>query len=467
MRPIVDAVAVLHLNVSGVTLPDLVSIQVRNLLGQFDHEISFDQSWRFVIIHGPNGVGKTKLLELIDAALSLRLARIGKIPFDSATFRFNNESTLFLQRYPSTTEEGSPRLPMRVVLLQPGREDVTWEGDLVPPALTPPIRRVLEYELGVRRVGPDIWRDLSTDEILDSSALLDRYGEQIMQIAPDLPDIPQEIRSFIGDSTVHLIETQRLLQRPILIDEPRRRGDTPIERATVTEFAKDLGRQLAEALAKNSRTSQQLDRSFPRRLLLQSQESPQVSDDEIRNRYLQQNAIRERLVEIGALDEEEELPLPEQKLEDWQRRVLWTYLDDTDTKLDTFKDLLSRVELFREIVNSRFESKRMNIDPTNGYEFVTPNGTRLGPSTLSSGEQHEIVLTYDLLFKVPQGSLVLIDEPEISLHVAWQQQFLNDIDQIAQIASLRFMIATHSPQIVHKWWSQTVSLDGASDGDDL
>ena len=34
---------------------------------------------------------------------------------------------------------------------------------------------------------------------------------------------------------------------------------------------------------------------------------------------------------------------------------------------------------------------------------------------LSSGEQHELVLAYDLLFKVKEKSLVLIDEPELSL----------------------------------------------------
>ncbi len=68
------------------------------------------------------------------------------------------------------------------------------------------------------------------------------------------------------------------------------------------------------------------------------------------------------------------------------------------------------------------------------------------------------MLAYDLLFNVKQGSLVLIDEPEISLHIAWQQEFLNDIARIAQTVSLRFMVATHSPQTIHKWWKRAVEL---------
>ena len=68
------------------------------------------------------------------------------------------------------------------------------------------------------------------------------------------------------------------------------------------------------------------------------------------------------------------------------------------------------------------------------------------------------MLAYDLLFNVEPRTLVLVDEPELSLHVTWQQAFLNDIKRVAELASLRFVIATHSPQIIHKWWVRAVEL---------
>ncbi|MFG1993408.1 AAA family ATPase [Actinoplanes sp. NPDC048988] len=86
------------------------------------------------------------------------------------------------------------------------------------------------------------------------------------------------------------------------------------------------------------------------------------------------------------------------------------------------------------------------------------DGFELSADQLSSGEQHELVLIYDLLFNVGPKSLVLIDEPELSLHVAWQQRFLSDITQISDINGLYFVVATHSPQIVHKNWSRMVAL---------
>lgn len=140
--------------------------------------------------------------------------------------------------------------------------------------------------------------------------------------------------------------------------------------------------------------------------------------------------------------------------------MLWTYLEDTEKKLATFAQLLDRVRLMRDIVNSRFLFKELQIDRGRGFKFVTESGDELGADSLSSGEQHELVLLYDLLFNVDAGSTVLIDEPEISLHISWQQKFLDDIVQIADVADLRFVIATHSPQIVNKWWDRTESLFG-------
>jgi predicted ATP-binding protein involved in virulence len=134
------------------------------------------------------------------------------------------------------------------------------------------------------------------------------------------------------------------------------------------------------------------------------------------------------------------------------------YLDDADQKLATFQPLLDRLQLLAKIVNSRFLFKKLVIDRSSGFRFITSEGGDIGPAELSSGEQHELVLAYDLLFNVQEGSLVLIDEPEISLHVSWQQQFLNDLSLVAELQSLRFIIATHSPQVIHNWWDHATAL---------
>ena len=59
-----------------------------------------------------------------------------------------------------------------------------------------------------------------------------------------------------------------------------------------------------------------------------------------------------------------------------------------------------------------------------------------------------MVLLYDLLFKVKPNTLVLIDEPELSLHISWQKAFMDDLLEIIRIAHFDVLVATHSPYIV-------------------
>ena len=80
---------------------------------------------------------------------------------------------------------------------------------------------------------------------------------------------------------------------------------------------------------------------------------------------------------------------------------------------------------------------------------------------LSSGEQHQLVLLYDLLFDTKSDSLVMIDEPELSLHVEWQREMLSDLQQMADLSQFSVLLATHSPQIIGDRLDLTVELSGA------
>ena len=79
---------------------------------------------------------------------------------------------------------------------------------------------------------------------------------------------------------------------------------------------------------------------------------------------------------------------------------------------------------------------------------------------LSSGEQHELVVLYELLFRAPKNGLVLVDEPEISLHVAWQSRFLSDLIGILRLTDAYAIVATHSPVIIGTRQDLTVELKG-------
>ena len=52
-------------------------------------------------------------------------------------------------------------------------------------------------------------------------------------------------------------------------------------------------------------------------------------------------------------------------------------------------------------------------------------------------------------FKLSNVNVLLIDEPEISLHVAWQKEILDDLKKIVELnKNIQVIVSTHSPQII-------------------
>ena len=73
---------------------------------------------------------------------------------------------------------------------------------------------------------------------------------------------------------------------------------------------------------------------------------------------------------------------------------------------------------------------------------------KLSAKSLSSGELNIVTILYYLIFETTRGSIVLIDEPEISLHVVWQEQLSILMERIMKSKpGVQVIIATHSPFI--------------------
>jgi predicted ATP-binding protein involved in virulence len=140
------------------------------------------------------------------------------------------------------------------------------------------------------------------------------------------------------------------------------------------------------------------------------------------------------------------------------RQVIGVYLDDTEQKFARFDELFQRVSLFKEIINEKFQFKTIRVAREKGISVITTDGREILLSDLSSGEQHELVLLNELLFGVKDNALILIDEPELSLHVGWQVRFLPDLQRIQKLKPLQIIMATHSPQIINERWDLAIEL---------
>jgi predicted ATP-binding protein involved in virulence len=138
--------------------------------------------------------------------------------------------------------------------------------------------------------------------------------------------------------------------------------------------------------------------------------------------------------------------------------ALEIYVRDAIKKLDVFNSLRARLDLFKELIEKRFIDKTLHIDRESGVKIVSKTGLGVPLDKLSSGEQHQLILVFDLLFEVSPNSLILIDEPELSLHVAWQKSFIDSLRRIIALNAFDVLLATHSPAVVAKHFDLAVEL---------
>jgi predicted ATP-binding protein involved in virulence len=125
------------------------------------------------------------------------------------------------------------------------------------------------------------------------------------------------------------------------------------------------------------------------------------------------------------------------------------------------KEYESRIACFQAIINRcEFANKHLEIDQRFGFRFMAEDElhTILSLDQLSSGEKQMIIQLFELLFHAQSGTLVMIDEPELSLHMMWQMNYMKNLSEIAQLRGFQCIVATHSPQIFNSLWSKSVDL---------
>jgi hypothetical protein len=183
----------------------------------------------------------------------------------------------------------------------------------------------------------------------------------------------------------------------------------------------------------------------------------------LRARYARVGERASVLTKNGLLSDSLEV-LPDGKLNSTEKRFLELFLDDFEAKLRPLTPVSDKLDKLKAIVEPKFLNKTIVVDPNSGIRFLTvPSGSELEPTALSSGEQHEVALISRLLFSEKPGTTVFIDEPELSLHISWQHEMLADPEDIARVANLSFVLATHSTAIINGRWDLVEELGPIDD----
>ena len=217
--------------------------------------------------------------------------------------------------------------------------------------------------------------------------------------------------------------------------------------------------KISAKLRQYGAASSREDRAFPVTVINAMMQGQPVSMKEIET-LLDTVARRHDALEAVGLAQPEIGPtVDESTLQDERIRVvIKAVAENTLRRFDVLEEFRDELARFISFLDDRFVGKKAIASADDGLVFELEDGSFIPPAKLSSGEQHMFVLAYELLFETA-GKLLLIDEPEISLHVGWQRSFVDDIVAMGTPRRIQFLLATHSPTLIGGRNEDRTSLD--------
>ncbi|MFE4112475.1 AAA family ATPase [Kosakonia sp. YIM B13611] len=222
------------------------------------------------------------------------------------------------------------------------------------------------------------------------------------------------------------------------IKEEIRRAQMGIARYEGRIFSESFVRVFSALI--NRRTTED---SIPQELLSEIEGLVKTHDDNAKINYYE---------EYSKIYDEIRLLInrnPRGEVESSVAGALTVYRDALRERQSYQEQAFYSIDKYFNSVNSFLEDKEVcyqfdleRRSPRVGLKF--PDDTWSSIRVMSSGERQLLTMLY-AASKMSEDSIVLIDEPEISLHIDWQEDLLKKM--LSQLSGRQIIVCTHSPSI--------------------
>jgi len=482
----------------------LKKIEIYGLFGIYDYDnLEFKTDDGILIIYGLNGMGKTTILNTIQFFKNIQYKKLSNIKFKKIKFKFVSGNSAGKILITEITKLPVDNLKIEFFYLN---EKEPFFSNIFKVGFNP--KDIVMINSGIFEGEKGEIMESNTYEIDSEELILKLESEDtpiIIKINKKYLDLLEKgqldddqlndqnkkiLEQFREGFKSYLITAKRLDiddYKQIIAEEQRKssirryqEGIVPVIqdiKSIIAHKSSILKEKIQDALDNYTMISQTQEKDLVKRIIDSIDSPMEYSYDEVFNELEAIESIQEAYKTSG-LDTSEvsqkiDLLSPIKNSLNWsnnlQTQILYRILkeviiSDTKKKLEIFKELYQKISLFKEIVNDHLSKKLFKIDYKEGFTVInTITKDEINLELLSSGEKHLISLFFDLIFNIDPNTLVMIDEPEISLHVDWQVKFIKNLLRIKKsgikdLEKIKFILTTHSPQIIHNRWDLAVNL---------
>lgn len=466
----------------------LERIKVNKLFDRFNYDIDLNNGFDVGILIAPNGCGKTTIFNLIDFIFNPSIQgyrSIVNIPFDSCECTLSNGKVVTLKRETSQLEESKQGKEPKAILKREMSQIRRWRiGRILGNRTEEDVK--FKLTIGDKRedtgggypfnftetfynsisdlIGNDP-DDIVPDDLCDDIDLLKQPRPILLRLERVSKVLKQILQKNDCNLNVNYIRADRTYRSHESIVFPNETDPLSSIRFKILNLYR-------RAIKKYNDLQQKMKDDLPK-MYLDKKDEDTLDFPTFQKRWGKYLSDVKKYCEIGLLPQQEQGGLLKMnKLKEaFEKKgtFLTVYLEAFAGKetLEPLEEFYNRLKLLADILNHRNRVTHKVLK----YDFYTLNergiffevddknddksdDKRLPLEGLSSGEKNDLIMFYHLIFDSyydpkKKIDLVLVDEPEISLHITWQHEYIDRLLDICKLNDAQAFVATHSPDIVN------------------
>ena len=446
-------------------------IQVKNLFGTINYDIDLGENKPIAIITAPNGRGKTTILNLVSFVLNPAhetFDYIRRIPFEEFRCVLSNGKTVELKQIQNDSEEipeESTRKPLSMRERAVLRARMFFENtDFV----------FSIYGKANKTLNSFLYSDALRDAYgMDPSEYLDENDDDFRYYRGSRSDTRMSLKylfkiqsQFLEEEgcgvQVNFIRADRI-QPVIILSQRMREYDEAHQESPLKKASDNIVKLVKDATEKYNEDVSRAKDKLPQMFL--DGEGSDLDFESFMEGWSVYRKELNQFQKIGLIIPTEDFTTGKDISNVYREKgsFLSTYLSAFKDTTVPLQDIYSRLNLFKQTLDERNAITGKEVVFGRDGITLSVGDRQISLETLSSGEKHDFIMFYNLIFNTGENGLVLIDEPEISLHIEWQDTYLDKLIAICEMNGLQAIIATHSPNIVSSHYDFLVDK-GETDG---